>query len=106
MAAPEATMLRAEESEETTNTYERKDADNTSDISGQQGEGRALDGLIDSLAACSADITGGYLHVALGYQPHINDKGKYDHVRDRPRHVLRWPALGVEAGHHQLPRRQ
>lgn len=81
MAAPDVTMLRAEQSGETTNTNGREDADSTSDISGGQAGDGALFDLIDYLDACYADSTGGYLHVGVGYQPHTNDKGKHDHVR-------------------------
>src|SRR6516225_10843131 len=63
MAAPDVTMLQAQESEETTNTNAREDADSTSDISAGQALDSALADLIDYLAVCCDDSTQGWLHV-------------------------------------------
>ena len=88
MAAPEVTMLRPEQSGDTTEVDEPLAS--TSDISVRQGADRALDDLIDYLEACCDYGTQGWLHVGVGYGPHLNGKGKYDHERFDPK-PFRWP---------------
>jgi putative DNA primase/helicase len=86
MAATSVTMVRG------VNTNDREDdASRTSDVSGG-----AQDDLVDYLKACCADGAEGYVHVGVGYGPHINDKGKYGHKWFEPK-VFHWPGEAEKA---------
>jgi hypothetical protein len=96
MTSADVTTPQAEQAGEATKTSRREEADSTNDIGGGQAEGDALDDLIDYLEACCDDSALGYLHVGVGYEPYINDNGKYAHKRFEPK-PFRWPDEAVKA---------
>jgi P4 family phage/plasmid primase-like protien len=90
MTFPDLTTPAAEQSGDATNTCRREEVNGLNGLSGGQPGGGALADLVDYLDACCGDSTQGWLHVGVGYGPHLNDRGKYDHERFEPK-PFRWP---------------
>jgi putative DNA primase/helicase len=102
MSAPNVTTPRAEQPGDATNTSRREEADSTNDINGGQAGEYALADLIDYLEACCGDSTRGWLHVAVGYNPHFDKNGTYSHTKLNGRPGLeprpfRWPDQAGDA---------